>query len=259
MFDELVVPPVIVLVVFVHTSATRVPKVESERVGEAQTCAADRLLSNPIAPVIVPVEEVTSAVVASGDTALVNCAVVASGASCAVVASAAMSVHRIVSVFDLIPVTFVQSIVSVFVLIAVTSPQAIVSVFALIKPFEVTSPVTSAQEIESVFVLMPVMFPVPISLMRVAAFDLIVAMSVQLILSVFVLTRARIAEVASGETAEVNCAVVASGDTAEARPTVVARPDVALVTLVAVASPERSDTRASEPVPNVPLVKLRVP
>jgi hypothetical protein len=64
MFDEVDEPPVIVLVeayVLFQTSAASAPKAESVLVGEAQTCAAERLLS-----------AVIDAEVASGDVAEVT-------------------------------------------------------------------------------------------------------------------------------------------------------------------------------------------
>jgi len=82
------------------------------------------------------------------------------------------------------------------------------------------------------------------------------------------------AAVASGEVAEVNCALVAKGEVADVTPALVASGlvavviapvivDVDVVTLVAVARPEvavvTSDTFASEPEVRVLSVKLRVP
>ena len=84
---------------------------------------------------------------------------------------------------------------------AAISVQRIVSVFALMRPVSVTIPVMSAQAMESVFVLIPDIFPVPISVINVSTFDLIAVTSVQLIVSVFVLTAERTAAVASGDTA----------------------------------------------------------
>ena len=85
MFEAEVVPPVIVLVPFVQTSAAKVPKVVSERVVEPQTAvaasAAERLFKAEMERAVArpEVAEVTSAEVASGETALVRPAEVASG------------------------------------------------------------------------------------------------------------------------------------------------------------------------------------
>ncbi len=130
-----------------------------ERAGELQTSAAEISFRAVIAEVMTPSEVASSRLVASGEVAAVNSALVA---------RAAMSVQRMVSVLVLMPVTSAQAIVSVFALIAVTSAQAMVSVFALIKPFEVTSPSMSVQSMVSVLVLMPVIFPTPTSVMRVS-------------------------------------------------------------------------------------------
>jgi hypothetical protein len=69
------VPPVIVLVgayVPFQTSAANAPNAVSVRAGLAQTCAAVILLRPDIAPVIVPVDAVTLALVARPVTAVVS-------------------------------------------------------------------------------------------------------------------------------------------------------------------------------------------
>ena len=199
-------PPVIVLVPFNQTSAASEPKVVRERVPFAQTAVgivdakevdAVKTVAFVLLLIVVmvdascedscefvfPLTEATMEDEAEAmlplidDVALLIC-----------VESAAISAQAIVSVFVLIPVTFDQSIVFVFVLIVSMSAQAIVSVLALTRPVFVTIPVTSAQAIVSVFVLMPVMFPVPISDIRVATLFLTVVTSDQLIVSVFALT-----------------------------------------------------------------------